>query len=100
MPIEAKGREVCLFTFILEYRGGTHISQVTARSPKAALQRWAMSRRVWSAISSALRVRGRIEASAFLAENLVAVEGTTGVWCTTASVRRSFALVNVIRTES
>jgi hypothetical protein len=32
---------MALYTIILDYRGGTYISQVRARSPRAAAKLWA-----------------------------------------------------------
>ena len=75
------------FTLILEFRGGTHIRQVRAVSPQRALRRMAAGTdaktRVFRALADA---------------KVVAIEGITDCWCSSASHGGQFALVNIVRT--
>lgn len=83
------------FTFVCEYAGGTYVSQVEADDERQALQAW----------SSLLRAEQPIEGvSARIADEagdrgavLSPLDGLVGVWCWTASVERTLALANIVR---
>jgi hypothetical protein len=75
------------FTLILEFRGGTYISQVTASSPKNALKKLTVGNDKRTNVFRAL-----------LDQVPVAIEGVKNCWCSTASYRAQFALVNIVKT--
>lgn len=75
------------FTLVLEFRGGTYIRQVRARSPRAALK----------TLSSGSD-RGHRVFKALLDEKTVAIEGISNVWCSSASFQGRLALVNIVKT--
>jgi len=86
------------FTCILEFRGGTYISQYEARYPGQALKRWATRERQrlvgsWQA-GLTERVFGELEV-----QELMPLKGLTGAWCASATIDDEFALLNVIATE-
>ena len=86
-----------LYTFIMEYAGGTYISQVRAASPKAAVGRWARELpadeiRDFGPASQARLVREVAE------EVLTPVEGLSNVWCVATLIRGQLALINFVHT--
>jgi len=85
-----------LFTFVLEFTGGTYISQLRARSTRQAVSLYT-SELVRNKELSTGSVRKRL-ADALVAEKPVAIDGVRNVWCCSASVGRSFALLNIVAT--
>jgi hypothetical protein len=87
---------MALFTVVLEFGGGTYISQFKARSPHAAAVKHAthlISIKDMSTPSDRRRLAGRLSL-----EEPIAIQGIRNVWCCTASVGRKFALVNIVAT--
>lgn len=86
-----------LFTFILDFDGGTYISQIEARSFEAAPA-------VWAASLVPGEVRGMGEASirelraAVEKDSPVQLEGLVQAWCVSALVRGRLALVHMVET--
>jgi hypothetical protein len=84
-----------LYTLVLDYAGGTYVSQVTAATEREALTQW-------TAKLSTEQIAGY--ASGEVAEvyergvHLVPLTGLKGVWCGSADGQRDLALVNVIKT--
>lgn len=86
-----------LYTIILEFRGGTYISQVRAISEKTAVDQWAQS--LDENVSEvALADRKKLSAE-FEIEDPVPLNGTTNAWCTSALVNNDLALLNIIKTD-
>jgi hypothetical protein len=85
-----------LFTFVLEFDGGTHISQFRAASVFRAVEEYGAQLLHNKAIAK-LPVRRRLK-EALSAENPVAIKGVRNVWCCSASIGKKFALVNVVVT--
>jgi len=89
---------MALYTFIMEYAGGTFISQVKASSPGSACVKWAENLVVprgsgLGAKSKDLLVEQMKE------EPPAALDGMSNAWCTTALLRGELALINLVRTE-
>jgi hypothetical protein len=87
---KAKGN---LYTIILEYNGGTYISQVAGHSVTEALcalslqtgcSSWGMTRAEPSRISE---------------DSPVLVAGCVGVWCASGSARHGLILVHIFDTQ-
>ena len=95
---------MALFTVVLEYDGGTYVSQVNARLAQHALAKWA------DALDpddvKGLEVTGKsalvdeLNADAKIGQDLTQVKGVKNVWSATALVRGKFALMNVVRTAN
>jgi hypothetical protein len=85
-----------LFTVILEFDGGTYISQFQASSPADAAVKHA-DYLVGLKGMSTLSNRRRLADSLSL-ERPVAIEGVRKVWCCSTSVRGKLALVNIVAT--
>lgn len=86
-----------LFTVVLDFAGGTYISQVEAKSADAAPTAWATKLEPGE-------VRGMGEASiqvlraAMAKESPVRLEGLVQAWCVSAVVRGRLALVHMVQT--
>ena len=87
---------MALFTVILEFDGGTYISQFEARSPDDAAvkhRHYLLGLKEMSTLTTRKRL-----ADSLSLERLVAIEGLRNVWCCSASVGRKLALVNFVAT--
>jgi hypothetical protein len=85
-----------LFTVILEFRGGTYVSQMNAQGPSEALTGWITAQSDEDLSSWKL---DRIEMTKLFAEDSPhAVDGLQNAWCMSASLPRGLALVNIIKT--
>lgn len=87
---------MALFTLVLEFDGGTYISQFRAPSVHRAVAEY-RSRLVRDKVVSALSVRRRL-ADALSAESPVAIEGVRSVWCCSTSIGRKLALLSIVAT--
>jgi hypothetical protein len=87
---------MALFTVILEFDGGTYISQFQASSPDDAAVKHADYLVGLKGMSTPTN-RRRLADSLSL-ENPVAIEGMRKVWCCSASLGRKLALVNIVAT--
>jgi hypothetical protein len=85
-----------LFTFVLEFSGGTYISQFGACTARGALTLYA-SELVRNNAVSTLSARKHL-ADALSAEKLVRLDGVRSVWCCSTLVGRKFALLNIVAT--
>lgn len=86
-----------LFTFIMDYRGGTYIRQVNAPSLTKALRHWANT--FDQTEVKHLGISGKralIKASA--KDSPVPIDGTKNAWCFTAIVGGHLALANIVKT--
>ena len=87
---------MALFTFLLEFDGGTYISQFRAASVKGAIAQYP-SHVVGNKAVSTSSLRKRL-AEALSAEKPVTIDGVRNVWCCSTSVGKKFALLNVVAT--
>jgi len=85
-----------LFTFGLEFDGGTHISQFRATSLFRAVEEYGAQLLRDKAVAK-LAVRRRLS-EALSAENPVAIKGVRNVWCCSVSIGKKLALLNVVAT--
>jgi hypothetical protein len=92
---------MALFTFVLDYKGGTYISQVSARTLKQATVKWAEGLEVEemyglgaaSKIKLIREMKGDEDKPALL-------NGLKNVWCQTSLIRGRGALINIIKTSA
>ena len=87
---------MALFTFVLEFAGGTYASQLRARSARRAVTLY-RSELVRNKAVSSLSVRRRLS-DALSAERPVALDSVRNVWCCSTSVGKKFALLNIVAT--
>jgi len=86
-----------VFTFVLEYKGGTYISQSTGPSLGGAIAKWAKTRAdrdltTWGLVQDDL--------NEVAADTPVPLDGCRNVWCMSASRHQGLILVNIIATET
>lgn len=87
-----------LFTIILDYAGGTYISQVEAENVQEAFRTWLAklrSDRIADAVSHEVA-----DGFAATEPDLVPLNGLEGVWCGSALARDELALLNLVRTSA
>ena len=86
-----------LYTLILEFRGGTYISQISASSPGESLKLYAKS------LSGAEADAWKLDLSGFQAEvqhcEPVPFEGLINAWCLSGDIGGHFMLINIIQTD-
>lgn len=80
-----------LFTLVLDYAGGTYLSQRWASSPTEAV-------RDWLASESRQRAVGARTADALGAIDLTPVQGLSGTWCWSAEADGDLILMHVVET--
>jgi hypothetical protein len=87
-----------LFTFVLDYKGGTYISQVVAPAVREAIATWP-SVVNWDVIgiqlSSRFERQLRLEISG---DDPVALSGMTNVWCISPRLGKSVGTLHIIAT--
>lgn len=87
-----------LYTFILDYKGGTYVSQVISGTPDAAFIKGAKNLQVVNV--SGLGNKGKASLVEQMKTNEIApLKGLTNVWRKTAQVGIRLATVNLIQTE-
>jgi len=84
-----------LYTVLLDYAGGTYVSQLAASDEQDALRRWLDklgSERTAGEVSDEV-------ATAFesMPDRPVLIEGLTNAWSASASEKGGLALVNIVR---
>lgn len=87
---------MALFTMILEFDGGTYISQFQASSPDDAAVKHADYLVGLNGMSTPT-IRRRL-ADRLSLRRPVAIEGVRKVWCCSASIGKKLALVNIVAT--
>jgi hypothetical protein len=88
---------MALFTVILEFDGGTYISQFQATSAHNAATKHVAHLIDIKRMSTP--VNRRRLADSLSGENPVAIEGVRNVWCCSATVGKKLALVNIVKTS-
>jgi hypothetical protein len=93
-----------LYACIVDYAGGTYISQVTATDERQALLMWcdhfAESGAPESVWPLADEIRGDIVEGTYGIDHPVALTGLLSVWCASSSYQDQFALINIVKTAS
>ena len=86
-----------LFTIVLDYRVGTYVRQVRARSPVAVCRRRA--RELKAIDIHKLGESGKEDLITRLKlDTVIGVDGLTNVWCTSAIGRGQLALIHIVKT--
>ena len=89
---------MALFTFILDYRGGTYVQQVESEAEMGAVEKWV--RLVNLDEIQGLTAKSRtLLTEGFLGQQPTPLSQQTNVWCLSARLRGSLALVHVVKTE-
>lgn len=86
------------YTFIMEYAGGTYISQVNAPSAKSACVKWA--HKLNASEIKGLGVKGKESLIEQMKDEIpVALNDTLNAWCTSALISGKSALINLVQTD-
>ena len=86
------------YTFIMEYAGGTYISQVNAPSPKSACVKWAQSLDVSQVSGMGIRSKESL-IEQMKEEAPVPLNGLVNTWCRSVLIRGELGLINLVQTE-
>ena len=98
-PLDDKAME-SIYTFVLDYNGGTYISQVKSSSPENAIIKWlqrldfkelGVQHDNWESV---------LEDIEFLEDRPVLLEGMKNVWCTSLSFDDTLALIHFVKTDT
>ena len=91
-----------LFTFIMDYKGGTYISQGKGTSVKDAIDRWAQS----YVLPKEMGLKNRKKAQEdlrYIAEKEdlppTPILGTRNVWCDSVIILDDGAIINIVKTS-
>lgn len=94
-----------LYTFIMDYRGGTYLSQVRAVSPKSAIKRWAKQLDPKPIKWFGVKAKEELLSSLREAEEWnnkfpfpTAIKDVINIWCHTALIRGHLALIDIVET--
>ncbi len=88
---------MALYTFIMEYAGGTYVSQVKSTSPKTAIKDWAQKLAVDSLQGLDAEVLSQLTNSLMI-DSPMPIEGIYKTWCISATIQGKLALVNFVQT--
>jgi hypothetical protein len=88
-----------LYTFVMEYRGGTYVSQIYAEDRVKAKDEWIShldyKQIRWLGLKSKTKLESEIKN-----ENPVALDGLKNVWCLVAWLYGYMVLINFIETSN
>lgn len=92
-----------LFTYILNFREGTYISQVEAKSIKDSVAAWIEKLKKDQNIQH-LGPKGISEIRYLLLESYnenqpLPIKRLENTWCTSFSIKKGFGLVNIVQTD-
>lgn len=91
---------MALYTYVMDFRGGTYISQVEAEDLHTSTPKWieAISKQQNQILY--LGTKGLEKLKEELADqNPTLLDSLRNVWCLTAHLHSGFALINVVKTE-
>ena len=93
-----------LYTVVMDYRGGTYVAQVNARSVTTALKLWSEGLDT-SAIAGLTRDRKKELVDHIMeryprVEKPVLLNGLANVWCASALTSGGLAIINIVATNS
>lgn len=88
-----------LYTFILDFAGGTYISQVNAPSPTSASVKWAKELDISGLKGIGIKNKESL-IKQIKEEQPQPLEGILNTWCMTACLRGGLALINIVQTDS
>ena len=89
-----------LYTILVEYDGGTFISQEFATNPVEAVRFWSRNEKAVG-FPQQLNESQRIELQQdFYNSDLVPINGLTNVWCDTTTIAEKLLLLHCVQTES
>ena len=88
-----------LYTMVFDWKGGTYVSQVRARSVHTAFKKWAKGLNANEVPGLGRAGHGQLCREMEAIES-VSIEGLRNVWCRTCALRGELALINAIQTDA
>ena len=89
-----------LFTFVIDFRGGTYLSQNSAQNVSEASERFCEAIASDSAHPLHAQTRRSIAATLSEGSDWVELAGLNSVWCTSCVISDELALIHMIKTHS
>ncbi len=84
-----------LYTFVLDYKGGTYISQAIDNLPGDAVKKWIKKLNLEQiGIKTTSKVISNPD------ENISPLDTLKNVWCMTFMINGELALVNIVKTST
>ncbi len=96
---EQKGGRMKLYTFLMQYGGGTYIEQVHASDETNAMRIWLKQLNVGTIKGFTEKNREKLIKNDFVDEEPVLIEGCLNIWCFGIRIKKELALVNFVQTE-
>ncbi len=87
-----------LYTFILDFQGGTYISQLSSRSVNSAVKKWAKELDTDEIFGMGNSVKQEI-INEVEKDVPIPLKGLKRTWCVSALTGKGLALVNVVETK-
>jgi hypothetical protein len=89
-----------LFTFIMEWNGGTYVSQVEANHIEHAINEWLINLdlEMLSWKQSDIDIINEERGGDFPLSYPVALDGLFNVWCFSPNIKDILAIVNIVKT--
>ncbi|MCP4350393.1 MAG: hypothetical protein GY795_33410 [Desulfobacterales bacterium] len=84
-----------LYTFVLDYKGGTYISQVTDNLPEDAVKKW-----IDKLDPEQIGIKTASKVISDPDENISPLDTLKNVWCMTFMIDDELALVNIVKTSA
>lgn len=87
-----------VYTFIMEFRGGTYISQVSSNSLKNSVQNWAQNLNINEI--NFFDQQSQKELVELVVDNKpIGISGLLNIWCLSLSLKRGFVLITIVQTD-
>ena len=88
-----------LYTYIFEFRNGTYITQVSAKTVQQSIPKWINSLKSELQEIEYLNAQSISEIEQKLAEEQpILLKGKQSVWCFSFTIKQGLALVNIVET--
>ena len=87
------------YTVVMEFRGGTYISQVKANNLRNCLKKWADSLEFDDIKYFGVKALAELKREAQIMDLPIKINGVKNVWCCCMSIKAGFILINIIKTS-
>jgi hypothetical protein len=91
--------EMAMFTILMEYKGGTYLSQVESGDVREAVEKWATSFN-YEAVEGMTASSKEVVLEDIMHEDPASVSGLTNTWACCIQIENDVALLHIIRTEA
>src|SRR5436190_19720752 len=89
---------MALYTFVMDYNGGTYIAQVRASSPTIAVGKWA--RELDQNAVHGIRAKSKAKLIRQMKDEMLSpVTGVLNTWCVSTILLGKLALIHLVKTD-